>query len=214
MHRREIWARPHPHISAHSPTLLCWMHNICNEIMFPVGMVVAGGWRCAVNINAASPRLSGSIGVMVGGKWIYGSMRSFILLPKATAKRPCRWVLILSLWTPRSDVRRVLFCHMSSWVLNERHGQFNLKSPCNWPTALLRFRMMARLWWFGDGWSFYSSWINGGTSGPYPKSCMSSLKHSFSGNSQKNAMVRQAAFHLLHLTLTNSSELICSTSSV
>lgn len=31
-------------------------------------MVVAGGWRCAVNINVASPRLSGSIGVMVGGK--------------------------------------------------------------------------------------------------------------------------------------------------
>lgn len=35
-----------------------------------------------------------------------------------------------------STFRRVLFCHMSSRVLNEQHGQFHLKSPCNWPTAL------------------------------------------------------------------------------
>lgn len=146
--------------------------------MFPVGMVVAGGWRCAVNINAASPRLSGSIGVMVGGKWIYGSVRSFILLPKATASSPCRWVLIRSLWTPRSDARPVLFSRMSSLVLNERHGQFNLRSLCNWLSALM------------DKWR---------PSGPYRKRCTSSVSRSFCSNSEslRNAAVRQAAFGLL-----------------
>lgn len=116
MHRREIWARPHPHISAHSPTPLCWMHNICNEIMFPVGMVVAGGWRCAVNINAASPRLPGSIGAMVGGKWIYGSVRSFILLPKATARSPCRWVGRYELRVPTRGVSSFVTCPVGCWM--------------------------------------------------------------------------------------------------
>lgn len=64
-------APTHKHLhTAHSPALLCWMHNTCNEIMFPVGMAVAGGWRCALNINVTTPRLAGSIGVMVGGKWV------------------------------------------------------------------------------------------------------------------------------------------------
>lgn len=31
-------------------------------------MAVAGGWRCVVNINVAPLRLTGSIGLMVGGK--------------------------------------------------------------------------------------------------------------------------------------------------
>lgn len=49
-------------------------------------MVVAGGWRCVLNINVASPRLAGSIGMMVGGKWICQSERSVIPLPKATER--------------------------------------------------------------------------------------------------------------------------------
>lgn len=41
--------------------------------------------------QCGSPRLPGSIGVMVGGKWICGSERSFIPLPKATVRSPHRW---------------------------------------------------------------------------------------------------------------------------
>lgn len=58
-------------------------------------------------------------------------------------------------------------------------------------------------------------WIdNRRSSGPSHKRCTSSPNHSFFRSSQRNAAVRQTAFRLLLFTLTDSSELICSTSSV
>lgn len=55
--------------------------------------------------------------------------------------------------------------------------------------------------------------INGG----HPQPCLERRapfpKRSFSSCSRGNAAVRRAAFRLLRLTLTDSSELICSTSS-
>lgn len=111
-------------------------------------MVVAGGWRCAVNINAASPRLSGSIGVMVGGKWIYGSVRSFILLPKAPARSPCRWVLVRSLSTPRSEggVSFFVACPVRCWM--------NGMDSLIWRALVIgRLHCSASEWWHVCGCS-------------------------------------------------------------
>lgn len=108
-------APTHKHLhTAHSPALLCWMHNTCNEIMFPVGMAVAGGWRCALNINVTTPRLAGSIGVMVGGKWTCGSKRSFIPLPKAKVRSPHRKRMVFSL--AQSVIMNLRFICSSWWT--------------------------------------------------------------------------------------------------
>lgn len=72
---------PHPHTRSHTSrtstlSLSCWMHNICNEIMFLV---------CWISMWLP-PNLLISIAVMTGGKWLY--VRGLSILPWAKLHSP------------------------------------------------------------------------------------------------------------------------------
>lgn len=79
-----VCALPHPHNyshTAHSPTPLCWMYNICSEIMFPVRMEM---W---CESQYGSPRTPCLNWRGDGGKLICGS-GGLSLCPRLTQSSP------------------------------------------------------------------------------------------------------------------------------
>lgn len=97
-----------------------------------------------------------------------------------------------------------------AWIVSSKeqlHGLRNWPGPTVAPLNDGAFEVV-QLWQQMDKWTAVQA---------IPQTLCtlvsSSLNHSFSRNSHRNSMGRQTAFHLSRLTLTDSSELICSTSS-